>query len=505
MSRRPYWIALVALVALAGLLGGVFLVFSLNALGDNPVEPTLAPVAAQVEPSPSPQPAAEDTPLIPPTPSPEPAVVKTALVPVPEASPTSAIPLTPTAAPTTAPFVEYTVQPGDTVISIATVYGVSVDDIVRANQLSDADNIVDGQRLLIPTNPGEYGAVSTATPVPAAETDAPQTTATAPAAPPATPSADAAGQPADWPPSVTSGDLSANYPLLQQTASRGLLIHYQPGTYPAQNIQTLAPRIDEIFGRLQAEMGGALQRQVDVYLGGTLFGVNPSLQGFTQSYEFRTFVLVNGAFHPGERDYILGHELTHVTATHILGPASSTMIHEGLATYLPQRYLTEEAGYLPINQICAAAYRTDAFRSAAQLSQLAYGPTAFGGHIRTFFNYNLSGCFVGYLLEDYDMAQLDQVYDSGDYRGVYGMSLSELDAAWQTTLEATSPSVDAAAFVSLVEEIAAEYEDYVNASAGGDHDNYSAYLHLNAARLEVNRGNLQAAQRELQTYRSLMG
>src|SRR5690606_16956059 len=132
-----------------------------------------------------------------------------------------------------------------------------------------------------------------------------------------------------------------------------------------------------------------------------------------------------------ERDYILAHELAHVAATHILGPASSTMLHEGLATYLPQSYLTDDAGYLSIETICAAAYQTDAFRSATQLSQLAYGETAFGGHIRTFFNYNLAGCFVGYLLQTYGMESLDQLYDSGDYAAVYGLTLGELDAAWQ--------------------------------------------------------------------------
>lgn len=509
MTRKPYWIAVVALVGLAGLLGGVFLVFSLNTLGEDRAEPTLAPVAAQVEPSATPRLTTEATLPIPPTPTPEPAVVETTTVQAPESSPTSVIPLT----PTTAPFIEHEVQEGEVLFNIALNYGVSEEAIMQANQITDRNLIRAGSVLLIPVIPAEVGVLNTSTPQAAPLESATATTTsgdpqpgpTVTTGPVATTELGAPAVPPDWPPSVTSGDLSANYPRLQQTASGGLLIHYQPGTYPAQNIDTLAPRIDEIFGRLQVQMGGVLQRQVDVYLGGTLFGVNPSLQGFTQSYEFRTFVLVNGAFHTGERDYILGHELSHVTATHILGPASSTMIHEGLATYLPQPYLTDLAGYLPIKQICAAAYRTDAFRSASQLSQLAYGPTAFGGHIRTFFNYNLSGCFVGYLYETYGMAQLDQVYDSGDYRGVYGLSLAELDAAWQRSLETTSPSVDAAAFVSLVEAIADEYEGYVNASAGGYHANYQAYLHLNAARLEVNRGNLQAAQRELQTYRSLMG
>jgi LysM repeat protein len=423
------------------------------------------------------------------------------------ASETPVIPPTATGAPTVAPFVDHEVQPGETLINIALAYGVSTDAIVAANNLADENLVRIGQILRIPLLPADVGVVEEANPTGAAttvetETGTPQATATQPAA---TTVGNGTDSPANWPPSLTSGDLAGNYPLLQQTASGALLIHYQPGTYPAANIESLAGRIDQIFERLQVDLHGTVPQQVDVYLGGTLFSVNPSLQGFTQSYEFRTFILVNGAFDPGERDYILGHELSHVAATHILGPASSTMIHEGLATYLPQSYLTNGAGYLSLKEICAAAYRTDAFRSATQLSQLGYGATAFGGHIRTFFNYNLSGCFVGYLWETYGLDRLDQVYDGGNYSGVYGLSLGELDAAWQQTLEATSPSVDPQQFVSMAQSVGDAYETYVNASAGGYHANYEAYLHLNRARLEANRGNLAGAQRELDSYWSLMG
>ena len=508
MNRRSVWIILITIVGVAGLAVGIALALSLGQPDREPVEPTLAPIAAitTVTPAPSLAPievtsaqasstnhptepiraVAGETPVIPPTSSP---------------------------APTTAPYATHEVQDGQTLTTIALLYGVSIESIVAANNIGNPDFLNTGDMLLIPLLPGELDSVADDRPTPqasAAPTDAMPAepappTPTMPLAPPATPSQDASATLPDWAPSAISGDLSVNYPLLAQTGSGALLLHYQPNTYPAANIETLAPAVDQIFARLQASMNGTVPQQVDVYLGGTLFGINPSLQGFTQSYEFRSFVLVNGAFHPGERDYILGHELAHVAATHILGPASSTMIHEGLATYLPQSYLTNDARYLPLDQICAAAYHTRAFRSASQLSQLSYGATAFGGHIRTFFNYNLSGCFVGYLVETYGMERLDQVYDSGNYSGVYGRSLNDLDEAWQATLENVTLALDAESFVSLVEEIAAAYETYINASAGGYHADYEAYLHLNRARLEVNRGNLDNARSQLNLYWTLSG
>ncbi len=525
MTNRTKRLLIFGLVGVTGILAGAVLVLGAMLARERGEPPTQAPVAEQAS-SATPSVTATEAPVAgTDTPQPEP---PTATAPaVAAASPTPTV--SPPPAPTAAPFITHTVVSGDTVIGIALGYNVSANDIVSANGLDDPNHIQIDQVLRIPVLPADVGvlaAATTPTPEPepsetpaGAETEGSATATSTPttrATTTATASAPAGNgddgtfarptAPANWPPSAISGDLAANYPLIQQTASGELLIHYQYNTYVADNVQMLATTLDDIWAELQRRMRGQVGRQVDVYLGGTLFSVNPALQGYTQSYEFRTFILVNGAFHPGERNYILGHELTHVAATHILGPASSTMIHEGLAAYLPQRHLVEEAGYLPIEEICAAAYQTDAFRSATELSQLAYGANAFGGHIRTFFNYNLSGCFVGYLLEEFNngMERLNQVYDSGDYAGVYGMTLGELDQAWQESLATVSPGVDAVDFVDTVEEVAAAYERYVSASAGGHHDNYEAYLHLNQARLAANRGDLDEARAELEIFWSLV-
>lgn len=437
--------------------------------------------------------------------SPSPTPTPTTLATV---GPPATIGPSPTATNTIDPFIRHTVADGETLTGIALGYGISIEAIVTANNLTNPDALFIGQSLLIPVGPSEVSQVVT---VPAGTTPIPTAIITGPPPTPtsqnittilATPLSTAAA-PAGWAPSLIAGDLAGNYPLTQLTSSGNILIHYQPGTYPAQNINSLAPDIERILNELQSQLNGQIGSPIDVYLGGTLFGDNPALQGFTQSYEYRTFILVNGAFHPGESNYIIAHELTHIVATHVLGPASSTMLHEGLATYLPQNYLTEEAGYLAIEQICAAALQTADFRSAVQLSTLAYGANGFGGHIRTFLNYNLSGCFVGYLLNTYGLESLDALYDSGDYSGVYGRTLAELDEAWQVALGQIEVGVDPAGFVNLVNQVAAAYESYLAASAGGLHANYEAYLHLNLARLAVNRGQLEQAQQELDAFWAL--
>ncbi len=92
-------------------------------------------------------------------------VVTLAPLPLPPVTPTTgviqappALPPEPAPAPpqTTQPArglgdqLIYTINPGDTLFSIASQFGVSVDDLVALNNLSDPDSIRAGDQLFIP-------------------------------------------------------------------------------------------------------------------------------------------------------------------------------------------------------------------------------------------------------------------------------------------------------------------------------------------------------------------
>ena len=437
------------------------------------------------------------------SPTPTTAMPTETVAPSPTSSPESLEIATATAAATatlvTPQMDQHIVEEEENLSYISTLYNISVDDLIRANNLEEPYIIQPGDVLLIPREP-----LPPPTPGPTASPDAgalePLPTLirvdVAPYAP---------GSQPDWPPSLVTGDLGASYPLTRYTPSGAVLLHYQPGTRPAATIETLSPTVDNLWVEVQEQLGGRLFEQVDVYLAGTLFADNPSLQGLSQSRDFFTRVLVNGAFDPGEEKYIIAHELTHIGALNLFSRASSTMIHEGLATYLPQRYLVDEAGYLPLAEICAAAWRGGAFRSARTLSTLRYEPGEFNGHIRTFFHYNLAGCFVQHLVDNYGMQRLGRVYNNGDYYGVYGKTFGQLDREWQEALATTEVFVDAGAFVALVEEVADAYDYYLDRSDEGIHLNYDAYLTLNRARLAVNQGNLEEARAALASYWERLG
>ena len=49
--------------------------------------------------------------------------------------------------------ITYVVKAGDTLFGIAAAYGVSLEDLMRANDLTDPDHIIAGQRLIIPSGP----------------------------------------------------------------------------------------------------------------------------------------------------------------------------------------------------------------------------------------------------------------------------------------------------------------------------------------------------------------
>lgn len=73
----------------------------------------------------------------------------------PSATPTPTEPPVPTPTPTPEGPIEYAVQEGDTLFSIASAYGVSVADLVDFNDLPDENFIFVGQVLEVPTDPAQ--------------------------------------------------------------------------------------------------------------------------------------------------------------------------------------------------------------------------------------------------------------------------------------------------------------------------------------------------------------
>jgi LysM repeat protein len=110
------------------------------------------------------------------------AVVETTLT----ATPTAAAPAV-TSTPGPGEPVTYRVQPGDTLLTIANQFGVTVEEIMAANGLENPNFIQAGQELIIPVGGLPTAAPTATATVGATRQVAPPDTATPPATPTVTP------------------------------------------------------------------------------------------------------------------------------------------------------------------------------------------------------------------------------------------------------------------------------------------------------------------------------
>jgi LysM repeat protein len=143
--------------------------------------PTLTPTPSRT-PTPTDTPIATNTPL--PTDTPPPTSTPTPLPPTPVRSPTAVTPTatrvavvtpTSTATPTPPSLQTYTVKPGETLSEIAARFGVTVEALAEANDITNPALIRAGQVLIIPI-PGMTALPPTRTPTPTWTPIVPRTT-----------------------------------------------------------------------------------------------------------------------------------------------------------------------------------------------------------------------------------------------------------------------------------------------------------------------------------------
>jgi LysM repeat protein len=389
----------------------------------------------------------------------------------------------------------HVVEQGETLTIIANRYGVPPDVIQAANYLSDANAIITGQRLRIPlTAPPESAAQLT----PAATAIS---TLTAPVTPVDTSDIPRRIVRSQWPRSLLEGDLDANYPLTY--TDERFTIHYQPGTYADQNLDETVGIVREALSIIEARLDVSLPGTFDVYIAGTLFAApNAHLHGLSRSAERKVFVLHDGSGTPVDNRYFFLHEMAHMVAWNTWGSPSSTMLSEGVATYAGQAVL-EDGGYLPYTQLCTASYSAGLIPSMAAIER---DWQAFMGHIRHPINYFGSACFVGYLVETYGLEALGRLYHTSDYTGTYGVPLTELDAAWQAALAAEQADlrIAPADLAAYTEEVGTAFEFVLNNYNGTD-VMYNAYAAVDQARVALWQGNYPEARKWLDKVYAVVG
>jgi len=361
----------------------------------------------------------------------------------------------------------YIVASGDTLSEIAERYGVTVGAIQSANGLT-SDAIQAGQELVIPLG---------------------GTTVEIPTAEPGTQT---------WQPSILEGDLEAAYPLAEEAEQ--FTLHYQPDSWAARELDTVMTMVEIALAHIESTLDVALEGHFDVYVAGSLFAPpDLALRGRSFSSQRRLFFLYDGTGTPADRQYILTHELTHLTTWNTMGRPASVMLHEGVAVYVGMELAErQDANYVSIEEFCAA------YHQIGRLPRMSGSPS-FQGHIRDLDTYYAAGCFVQYLVEEYGTDKFAEVYHTGDYYSVYGKGLTGLEAEWIAAIASSDYSLpfDPDELAYYVAEVAAAY-DRLFANFRGTSTQMAAYHELDRTRMALLQGYLDDAATYLAAFDELL-
>jgi LysM repeat protein len=379
------------------------------------------------------------------------------------------VPPTVTPWPETGPF-RHVVSRGETLLSIATFYGVTVEEIKALNGFA-SDTIFVGQRILIPA-----GGVRPSTPTPTPE---------------------------PWGPTIINGEIDAVYSLT--TVKGRFTLHIPPDTRAAAAGETdkLSRLVETALDYSQTVLQRRLTGRFEVYVAGTLFAA-PYTNRRSSSLpdEGRLFLLYDGSGTPAERLYFTTYAVTHLVAAQRLGEAASPLLGEGLAVYAGGQALVSETAqdrrYLSPTQICAA------YQTAGRLPRVSR-PLTFEGHLGHLDHYFAAGCFVDYLIEEEGWVAFTEVYAGGDYRAVYGRRLNQLESDWSAALQdaADDLSFDPNEMVRILGEIDEAYLSLFD-DFEGTPTQLAAYQRLDRARLAMLQGRLSAAQEHLEVFEELL-
>jgi len=422
----------------------------------------------------------------------------------------------------------YTIQSGDSLISISSQFGVTVEALKAANRLT-GDIIYAGDTLVIPSNDG---ITITVTPTLAFTI---------------TPTVVVTGYTGiHWvQPGETVGIIANQYGLTSQTlrtinhmAGDAILpgqqlwisptlesspdayhfstlnedrlnivyplsleeerfsLHYTPNTYPAMDPQSVALLIGRSLTHIEILFGTPIYHHVDVYAAGSLFEAPEQiLRGRSFSAHWRTLFLHDGTGNAADQQYIIAHELTHLYAWNVFGIPSSVMLSEGAAVYSGMM-LISGSNHLPIKVFCAA------YLQAGQLPDIA-ASLRFNGHILNLPNYYAAGCFVGYLVETYGPEKFGMLYPTNNFDNVYGKTVWALEQEWRETLFNISISFKPDDLVSAVNEVQTAYANFLPAFSGTQTQR-NAYYHLDLARLALLEGRFNDVTLNLEAFQDAL-
>lgn len=378
--------------------------------------------------------------------------------------------------------VYHIVQFGQTLSSIATLYGIPPLLIEAANGITNPDSITAGKRLLIIGRPSDPEIII---PEDALISEIKRELGTIP-------------EHSDWPRSILTGNLDENYPLT--ISEEGFIFHLQPGTIGETEAGLLASNLKEIITAAASFLNVAVPPPFDIYIASTLYAhPSPHLRGLTDVANQRIFLLFDGTAAESERTYFFSARIVRYLTLLNWGEPSSALYSEGLAQVVA-RQIAGQANQYPEQQACADLQAAGILPALRDLRDV---PLSFSSLIMSHPGYLASGCFTQYLIDRFGLPAFRDIYQGKNLLTITGLSFSELEDDFLESL----PS----AAMNNLEEIAAAYRSYeeaaINSFLGYDDTEpaYLAYFSLDRARTALWQNDLVTFNLWLTRFTELTG
>jgi hypothetical protein len=212
--------------------------------------------------------------------------------------------------------------------------------------------------------------------------------------------------------------------------------YVRPGSFAEQTLGALAPVLEDQFAFSVAKLGIHYNGHVTLYLynAGSEAGFGGDSGGGDHSgvaYPATETVKV-AAVPPFDANLmsLISHEVNHVIIWNGLGRPGTSFLNEGLASAVLSERFHNSGPSLFHQWVGTHVGQYPALTSLVDDDEWR--------NVEQARAYSVSASFLAYLLETYDADKLRRIYSatsrdfSGRFQDVYGVSLNQAQAAWET-------------------------------------------------------------------------
>ena len=273
----------------------------------------------------------------------------------------------------------------------------------------------------------------------------------------------------------------------------GFTVAFRPGAFTPERAAEVAAAAVVARDQVNQMLGMNDTGPVTIYLADRMFDEScVGCQGYAAADLRQIFLLQDGSVSPNELPSLLIHEIGHVLALNIAEP-EKLFFAEGLAVWISDKAITD-AGYISPMQSAAWAYKAGILPTIPELLEAKYA-----GRVRARVEYDAAASFTKFFIENYGLdAYKDMYYLVASERtgpeDLVNVTWADLETQWRAWLQPQADvevsGIDGLEWWSVGQAVATGFGNLYDNPGPVSVEQYAA---LSAARLELNRGQIETA------------